>query len=112
MTDSIERINYLKATVRDADADTRIKKWLLKHYRHIVQSQECCRSAFKRNEVSVNGQLAEETRILRAGDVVEVRYDRGIVERQKLKAIAVDIRYEDEHMAVVWKAPGQVTFFA
>ncbi|KAI8148544.1 S-adenosyl-L-methionine-dependent methyltransferase [Fennellomyces sp. T-0311] len=107
MTDSIERINYLKATVRDADGDTRIKKWLLKHYRHIVQSQECCRSAFKRKEVSVNGQLAEETRILRAGDVVEVRYDRGIVEREKLKAIPVDIRYEDEHMAIVWKAPGQ-----
>ncbi|KAI9469350.1 S-adenosyl-L-methionine-dependent methyltransferase [Zychaea mexicana] len=106
MSDSIERINYLKATVRDADADTRIKKWLLKHYRHIVQSQDCCRRAFHRKEVSVNGQLAEETRILRAGDVVEVRYDRAIVEREKMKAIPVDIRYQDEHMAIVWKAPG------
>ncbi|KAI9244186.1 S-adenosyl-L-methionine-dependent methyltransferase [Phascolomyces articulosus] len=112
MTDSMERINYLKATVKDVDTNTRIKKWLLKHYRHIVQSQECCRRAFHRKEVSVNGQLAEETRILQAGDIVEVRYDQAIVEREKLKSIPVDIRYQDEHIAIVWKAPGlSSTFF-
>ncbi|KAG2218765.1 hypothetical protein INT45_012985 [Circinella minor] len=106
MTDSNKRINYLKATVREADNDTRIKKWLLKHYRSIVQSQECCRRAFHRKEVSVNGQLAEETRILKGGDIVEVRYDQALVDREKLKTIPVDIRYQDEHIAIVWKAPG------
>ena len=110
MTDSNKRINYLKATVREADNDTRIKKWLLKHYRSIVQSQECCRRAFHRKEVSVNGQLAEETRVLKGGDIVEVRYDQALVDREKLKAIPVDIRYQDEHMAIVWKAPGLVCY--
>lgn len=107
MADS-ERINYLKVTVPEEAANTRVIKWLVQHYRHIVESKECCKRAFQHKEISVNGEPTEETRILRAGDVVEVRYNKRRVEQERLERTPVDIRYQDEHLAVVWKAPGQV----
>ncbi|KAJ8656243.1 hypothetical protein O0I10_008037 [Lichtheimia ornata] len=102
-----EKINYIKATVPEADDNTRALKWLTQHYRHIVQSKECCKRSFRRQEITVNGEHVEETRILHKGDVVEVRYDRARVEQEKLRQVPVDIRYQDEHIAIVWKAPGQ-----
>ncbi|KAI7883009.1 S-adenosyl-L-methionine-dependent methyltransferase [Lichtheimia hyalospora FSU 10163] len=102
-----DKINYIKVTISDEDDNTRALKWLTQHYRHIVQSKECCKRSFRRQEITVNGEPIEETRILHAGDVIEVRYDRARVEQEKLRSVPVDIRYQDEHIAIVWKAPGQ-----
>lgn len=103
-----DRINHLKVTVREADDGTRIIKWILRHYRHIVQSKENCKRAFKRGEITVNGQVVPETKLLHTNDIVEVKFDKGLVEREKLKAVNINIRYQDEHIAIVWKAAGQV----
>ncbi|KAG0171873.1 hypothetical protein DFQ29_008644 [Apophysomyces sp. BC1021] len=103
----MDHINYLSTVVPVSDSNTRIKKWLLVHYRHVVKSKECVRRSFQRKEISVNGKVAEETRILVAGDVVEVRYDKSLEEQQRLKRIDIDIRFQDEHLAIVWKPAGQ-----
>lgn len=106
-----DKINYIKVTVSESDDNTRALKWLTHRYRHIVQSKECCKRSFRRQEITVNGEHVEETRILHTGDVVEVRYDRARVEQEKLRSVPVDIRYQDEDIAIVWKASGQVSVF-
>ncbi|KAF7729327.1 hypothetical protein EC973_004583 [Apophysomyces ossiformis] len=103
----MDHINYVSAVVPPSDNNVRIKKWLLTHYRHAVKSKECVRRSFQRKEISVNGKVAEETRILTAGDVVEVRYDRSMEELERFKQVEMDVRYQDEHLAIVWKPAGQ-----
>lgn len=101
-------INYLKVTIPVSAHDTRVRKYLLKHYRTVVRSKENLHRAFARHEITVNGRPVEETRMLKQGDVVEVKYDKSIEEANTLKAVPIRICYEDDHLAVVWKPSGQV----
>lgn len=101
-------INHLLVTITSKDDGCRIKKYLTQHHRAVVQSKACCRQAFVRGEVSVNGEKAEETRILRTGDVVEVNYNKGHVTRERLSSMPVDVRYQDQDIAIVYKTSGQV----
>ncbi|CEP19183.1 hypothetical protein [Parasitella parasitica] len=105
--ESNSSINYLKVTVPESAQDTRIRKYLLKHYRSVVRSKESVHRAFERHEITVNGCPVEETRRLQKGDIVEVKYDKSIEEANKMKIIPIRVCYEDEHFAVVWKPSGQ-----
>ncbi|KAL7321690.1 hypothetical protein PS15m_001434 [Mucor circinelloides] len=102
-----DSINYLKVTIPLSAHDTRVRKYLLKHYRTVVRSKENLHRAFARHEITVNGRPVEETRMLKQGDVVEVKYDKSIEEANTLKAVPIRICYEDDHLAVVWKPSGQ-----
>ncbi|KAI9010994.1 S-adenosyl-L-methionine-dependent methyltransferase [Phycomyces nitens] len=102
-----QRIKHFKDTVLASSDGVRAKKWLLAYHRDVVQSKENVHRSFKRREILVNGQPIEETRILREGDIVEVNYNQTIEDNTRMENVELDIRYQDKHLAVVWKAPGQ-----
>ncbi|KAI7906805.1 S-adenosyl-L-methionine-dependent methyltransferase [Cokeromyces recurvatus] len=102
-----DKINYLKITVPETAEGERIGKYVLRNYREAVRSKVMLHRAFKRKEISVNGVPAEETRLLKTNDIIEVRYDTSVEEETKMKAIPIRICYEDDYLAVVWKPSGQ-----
>jgi 23S rRNA-/tRNA-specific pseudouridylate synthase len=103
-----KKINHLKVTIPESAHDQRIRKYLLQHYRSIVRSKENLHRAFARHEITVNGYAVEETRLLKTGDIVEVKYDKSKEEESKLKLIPIRICFEDNYLAIVWKPSGQV----
>lgn len=103
-----KKINYLKVTIPESANDQRIRKYLVQHYRSVIRSKENLHRAFARHEITVNGRVVEETRLLKTGDIVEVKYDKSIEEESKIKLIPIKICYEDDHLAIVWKPSGQV----
>ncbi|RCH98547.1 hypothetical protein CU098_007226 [Rhizopus stolonifer] len=100
-------IIHLKITISEEFNNQRIRKFLLQHYRDIIQSKENLHRSFGRKEILVNGTPVEETRFLKTGDFVEVKYNKSIEESEKMNAIPVRVCYEDKHLAVVWKPSGQ-----
>ncbi|KAF9309062.1 hypothetical protein BG003_010266 [Podila horticola] len=97
----------LEATVLEQDNGSRVWKFVMQHWKAIVQSREHMRKCFKRSEVSVNGSVAEVTKLLSAGDVVRLKFNtraahESIYGREKLQVL-----YEDEELAVVVKPSGK-----
>ncbi|KAG0087213.1 hypothetical protein BGZ93_011083 [Podila epicladia] len=97
----------LKATVLEQDNGSRVWKFVMQHWKAIVQSREHMRKCFKRGEVSVNGSVAEVTKLLSTGDVVQIKFNtraahESIYGREKLTVL-----YEDEELAVVVKPSGK-----
>ncbi|KAG0016425.1 hypothetical protein BGZ81_011210 [Podila clonocystis] len=97
----------LQATVLEQDNGARVWKFVMQHWKAIVQSREHMRKCFKRGEVSVNGSVAEVTKLLSAGDVVRIKFNsraahESIYGREKLMVL-----YEDEELAVVVKPSGK-----
>ncbi|KAG0024609.1 hypothetical protein BGZ82_010415 [Podila clonocystis] len=95
----------LQATVLEQDNGARVWKFVMQHWKAIVQSREHMRKCFKRGEVSVNGSVAEVTKLLSADDVVRIKFNsraahESIYGREKLTVL-----YEDE--AVVVKPSGK-----
>lgn len=105
-----DTIIHKKSIVSSTEDGTRLLKWILKHYRDIVLSKGNARQSFKRGEITVNGEIPEEARMLRTDDIVEMKYNKTIEALEKIKKIPVDTFYIDQHMAIVWKPPGQVKF--
>lgn len=101
-------IQHLRFTVDDTNHGERIGKFLSKNYRHVIKSRARLHRAFKRNEITVNGETIEETKVLNKGDVVEIKYDDSEEEKTQMKSIPIRICYEDEYLAIVWKPSGQV----
>ncbi|KAG0370460.1 hypothetical protein BGZ54_006236 [Gamsiella multidivaricata] len=96
-----------QAVVKEEDNGTRVWKFVLSQWKAIVKSREQMRRCFKRGEVSINGATAEVTRILSLGDLVQINFDghaahESIYGREKL-----DVRYEDDELAVVVKPSGK-----
>ncbi|CAO3674600.1 unnamed protein product [Rhizopus microsporus] len=81
----MEHEHHIKITVPESAQDLRVRK----------------------KEISINGCPTEETRRLNAGDIIEINYNKSIEEAERLETIPIDILYQDEHLAVVWKPPGQ-----
>ncbi|RUS32381.1 S-adenosyl-L-methionine-dependent methyltransferase [Jimgerdemannia flammicorona] len=101
-----DRISHLQVTVHQDCNGLRALKYLTAHYRSVVGSKLRCQRSFRRGEVRVNGEVAEETRILKEGDLVELRYDKDEDERQTLERLDVDVVWEDDDVAVAWKVAG------
>ncbi|KAF9335855.1 hypothetical protein BG006_010476 [Podila minutissima] len=97
----------LEAAVLEQDNGSRVWKFVMQHWKAIVQSREHMRKCFKRGEVSVNGSVAEVTKLLLTGDVVRIKFNtraahESIYGREKLTVL-----YEDEELAVVVKPSGK-----
>ncbi|KAI8079872.1 S-adenosyl-L-methionine-dependent methyltransferase [Halteromyces radiatus] len=101
-----DTIIHVKATVGSSGHGVRVRKWIMTHYRHIVNSKENTRQSFKRGEISVNGVPCEETRILQENDIVQLDYNKTKEQIQRIAHIPIDIAYQDAHMAIIWKPPG------
>lgn len=55
----------------------------------------------------MNGELAEVTRILATNDVVQIRFDVRAAHKSVFGKEKLDVRYEDEELAVVVKPSGR-----
>lgn len=104
----MENEHHVKVIVPESAQDERIRKFISQNYRHIIKSKESIHRAFTRREITINGNPAEETRRLKAGDVVEIKYDKSIEEAERLQSIPIEVLYHDEYLAIVWKPSGQV----
>ncbi|KAG1450457.1 hypothetical protein G6F46_006435 [Rhizopus delemar] len=105
----MENEHHVKVIVPESAQDERIRKFISQNYRHIIKSKESIHRAFTRREITINGNPAEETRRLKAGDVVEIKYDKSIEEAERLQSIPIEVLYHDEYLAIVWKPSGQNT---
>ncbi|KAF9435975.1 hypothetical protein BGZ76_005117 [Entomortierella beljakovae] len=70
------------------------------------------RQSFKRGEVTVNGLVAEVTKILATDDIVRIRFNSMAAHESIYGKDKLDVRYEDKHLAVIVKPSGvtMVTF--
>lgn len=83
------------------DDGVKVGPFIRNHFSHLIVSKTQCHLACKQGQVLVNGKAAKDFDILHTGDVVKVT--RKIEETLKRKeGFKVDIRYEDEEIAVVW----------
>ncbi|KAI8387515.1 S-adenosyl-L-methionine-dependent methyltransferase [Blakeslea trispora] len=106
MSEHKANVSYLKITVPNESDNQRIRKYLLQHHRDFFSSKENLHRSFVRKEISVNGVVFEETQFIKAGDIIEIKYDKHLEEARKIEAIPIRICYEDEHLAIVWKPSG------
>ncbi|CAO3622717.1 unnamed protein product [Cunninghamella echinulata] len=79
----LDTIIHNKSTISSNGDGIQLLKWILTHYRHIVLSKGNARQSFKRGEITVNGIVTEETRILRSGDIVEIKYNKTLEALEK-----------------------------
>jgi len=79
----------------------KVGPFIRNYFSHLIVSKTQSHLAWKQGQVLVNGKAAKDFDILHTGDVVKVT--RKIEETLKYKeGFKVDIRYEDEEIAVVW----------
>ncbi|KAF9960715.1 hypothetical protein BGZ70_008505 [Mortierella alpina] len=97
----------LEALVAEPDNGNRVWKFVISHWKAVVKSREHMRKCFKREEVSVNGSIAEVTRILQTGDVVRLQFDSRAAHESVYGRENLDVRYEDSDLAVVVKPSGK-----
>ncbi|KAF9276674.1 hypothetical protein BGZ68_009853 [Mortierella alpina] len=97
----------LEALVAEPDNGIRVWKFVLSQWKAVVKSREHMRKCFKREEVSVNGSIAEVTRILLTGDVVRLQFDSRAAHESVYGREKLDVRYEDADLAVVVKPSGK-----
>lgn len=103
-------IDYIKVTATASDENARVRKYILDNYRTVVKSKESLHRSFGRNEIIVNGQSVEETRLLKENDVLEIKFDNTFDENKMIQSVPVRICYQDEYLAIIWKPSGQVSF--
>ncbi|KAG0054085.1 hypothetical protein BGZ83_011969 [Gryganskiella cystojenkinii] len=97
----------LQAVVAETDHGVRVWKFALQLWKDTIKSREQMRQSFKRGEVTVNGEIAEVTRILSTDDVVQVRFDLRAAHKSIYGKEQLDIRYEDDELAIVVKPSGK-----
>ncbi|KAG9072207.1 hypothetical protein KI688_006431 [Linnemannia hyalina] len=97
----------LQLQVQDEDDGNRAWKFVLAHWKTVVKSREHNRKCFKRGEVTVNGVVAEVTKLLVKGDWVKIRFDDRAAHESVYGREKLDVRYEDDDLAVVVKPSGK-----
>ncbi|KAG0278647.1 HemK methyltransferase member 1 [Linnemannia exigua] len=97
----------LQLQVQDEDDGNRAWKFVLAHWKAVVKSREHNRKCFKRGEVTVNGVVAEVTRLLVKGDWVKIRFDDRAAHESVYGREKLEVRYEDDDLAVVVKPSGK-----
>jgi len=79
----------------------KVGPFIRNYFSHLIVSKSQSHIACKQGQVLVNGKPAKDFDILHTGDVVKVT--RKMEETLKYKeGFKVDIRYEDDEIAVVW----------
>lgn len=71
-----------------------------------LSSRNQARKAIKREELLLNGEVAESSRFVREGDTVCLK--KRPPSKHKIFELVVPVHYEDEHLAVVEKPTGLV----
>ncbi|MFK7807479.1 MAG: RluA family pseudouridine synthase [Saprospiraceae bacterium] len=86
----------------------RIDKFIQDRMMNVSRSR--VQNALKKQEVLVNGKPVKANYKVRPNDLIVIETDEPPREKQGLIAqdIPLDIRYEDDHLMVVHKAPGMV----
>ncbi|KAG0208070.1 hypothetical protein BGX28_000890 [Mortierella sp. GBA30] len=97
----------LHAEVSEQDNGIRVWKFVLHRWKDIVKSREHMRKCFKRGEVTVNGHIAEVTKILATKDVVQLKFDSHAAHESIYGKEKLDVRFEDDDLAVVIKPSGR-----
>ncbi|KAF9430773.1 hypothetical protein BGZ94_004067 [Podila epigama] len=97
----------LDAIVLEHDNGSRVWKFVMHHWKTIVQSREQMRKSFKRGEVSVNETVAEVTKLLTTGDVVRIKFSTRAAHESLYGREKLTVLYEDEELAVVVKPSGK-----
>ncbi|KAH7030330.1 hypothetical protein BKA57DRAFT_227105 [Linnemannia elongata] len=97
----------LQLQVQDEDDGNRAWKFVLAHWKTVVKSREHNRKCFKRGEVTVNGVVAEVTKLLVKGDWVKIRFDDRAAHESVYGREKLNVRYEDDDLAVVVKPSGK-----
>ncbi|ORX83490.1 hypothetical protein BCR32DRAFT_266958 [Anaeromyces robustus] len=83
----------------------KVGPFIRNHFSHLIVSKAQSHLACKQGQVLVNGKVAKDFTVLHTGDIVKVT--RKMEETLKYKeGFKVDIRYEDDELAVVWKPSG------
>ena len=94
----------MKATV--TEEGLRLDAWAARNL-EAIPSKAFAKRALKKGALLLNGEIAESSRFVRVGDVVELvgtgRRPAAIYERE------IGVVYEDDHLAVVNKPPGLST---
>ncbi len=88
------------------EAGMRLDKWLASHYPAF--SRESWKRSIADDRVWVNGKSALPSRVLVAGDTVELLILRETEESPKAEALPLRILYEDDWLAVIDKPAGLV----
>lgn len=70
----------------------------------VLPSRSAVRKAIKRGEVLLNGEIAESSRFLVAGDTVKLMEDSRST--AKVYPSDLEVLFEDDHIAVVYKPAG------
>ncbi|KAG9302389.1 hypothetical protein G9A89_011439 [Geosiphon pyriformis] len=96
---------YESFTIAPNESNQRLEKLILSNFRDLVVSRHLCRLCFKRKEISVNGQIAECSRIVQEGDFVEFKIN-SIEARRAQSQVPVSLKWEDDYLAVIEKDPG------
>jgi len=79
----------------------KVGPFIRNYFSHLIVSKSQCHLACKQGQVLVNGKTAKDFDVLHTGDVVKVT--RKMEETLKNKeGFKIDIRYEDDELAVVW----------
>ncbi|ORX49252.1 S-adenosyl-L-methionine-dependent methyltransferase [Piromyces finnis] len=104
--ETLEESNERNSTIITKENEgEKVGSFIRNYFSHLIISKSQSHLACKQGQVLINGKPARGFETLNAGDVVKVT--RKIEETLKYKeGFKVDIRYEDDEMAVVWKPSG------
>jgi len=100
--DKVEKNSTIVSKLNDG---VKVGSFIRNYFSHLIVSKSQSHLACKQGQVLVNGKAVRDYDILHAGDVIKVT--RKLEETLKYKeGFKVDIRYEDNDIAVVWKPSG------
>lgn len=72
----------------------------------MTPSRNSFKKAIRANRVVLNGEIADSSRMVKNGDVIEILQSEEVFPEHKIK---IDVIFEDEHMAIVNKPAGLLT---
>ncbi|KAJ1969645.1 hypothetical protein IWQ62_000495 [Dispira parvispora] len=93
-------------TVEPLDHGIRALRYFKNHFRQLYGSGRDIHQSFKRGEVTVNGEIVPETKILKAGDTINATLDCLKAQKDRYQNVGFDVAWEDPLLAVVAKSPG------
>ncbi|KAJ3047430.1 hypothetical protein HK097_011540 [Rhizophlyctis rosea] len=96
------------ANVTTTDAGTKLHKFIRKAFPTICTSRSQVHRAFKESKVLLNDRLGSETMVLMEGDKVSLLRDLADSQRDT-NYVKIDIKHEDDHVAIVLKPSGIAT---
>ncbi|KAJ3090830.1 hypothetical protein HK102_002524 [Quaeritorhiza haematococci] len=87
------------------DSGVKLHKYVRKYFPLLVPSKQQCHTAFKRQQVLVNGNPVSETYTVVEGERVTMLRPKEDVDRAR-DFIKVEVCFENDDVAIVWKPSG------